>query len=73
MLTDTGPILAMLDRGDERHEEVLALVNSFPRGPFITTLPCFTEMMHLLGRRVGSRGQERSGSSDAAGACSSST
>ena len=58
MLTDTGPILAMLDRGDERHEAVRALANTFPRGPFVTTWPCFTEMMHLLGRRVGTRGQE---------------
>ena len=58
MLTDTGPILAMLDRGDSRHEAVLALAKSFPRGAFVTTWPCFTEMMHLLGRRVGSRGQD---------------
>lgn len=58
MLTDTGPILAMLDRGDERHNAVTTLANTFPRGPFVTTWPCFTEMMHLLGRRVGSRGQE---------------
>lgn len=58
MLTDTGPILAMLDRGDERHAAVLALAKTFSRGPFVTTWPCFTEMMHLLGRRVGSRGQQ---------------
>ncbi|HST59739.1 MAG TPA: PIN domain-containing protein [Longimicrobium sp.] len=58
MLTDTGPILAMLDRGDERHDPVVALAKTFSRGPFVTTWPCFTEMMHLLGRRVGSRGQQ---------------
>lgn len=58
MLTDTGPILAMLDRGDERHVAVLALAKTFTRGPFVTTWPCFTETMHLLGRRVGSHGQQ---------------
>lgn len=58
MLTDTGPILAMLDRGDSRHTECLALAYSFKRGPFVTTWPCFTEMMYLLGRRGGHALQE---------------
>lgn len=53
MLTDTGPILAILDRGDSRHAECLALAHSFKRGPFLTTWACFTEMMYLLGRRGG--------------------
>jgi uncharacterized protein len=55
MLTDTGPLLAMLDRGDPRHEECLTTAKSFERGPFITTWPCFAETMYLLGREGGYR------------------
>lgn len=53
MLTDTGPLLAMLDRGDPRHELCIATAKSFQRGPFITTWPCFAETMYLLGREGG--------------------
>lgn len=55
MLTDTGPVLAMLDRGDARHDECVAAAKSFVRGPFVTTWPCFAEMMHLPGRAGGHR------------------
>jgi predicted nucleic acid-binding protein len=35
----------------------MAAAKSLVRGPFITTWPCFTEMMHLLGRQGGHRMQ----------------
>lgn len=53
MLTDTGPLLAMLDRGDPRHEACIATARTFERGPFITTWACFAETMYLLGREGG--------------------
>jgi predicted nucleic acid-binding protein len=55
MLTDTGPLLAILDRGDPRHGACVATANSFERAPFITTWPCFAETMYLLGREGGYR------------------
>lgn len=52
MLTDTGPILAILDRGDPFHRACMQAANGI-RGAMITTWPCFAETMHLLGREGG--------------------
>lgn len=53
MLTDTGPLLAMLDRGDPRHDVCIATAHSFKLGPLLTTWACFAETMYLLGREGG--------------------
>ncbi len=57
MLIDTGPILAMVDESDEHHDRCREALLGL-RLPLTTTLPVLTEAMHLLGRRLGWRGQE---------------
>jgi len=57
-LTDTGPLYALLDADQTaNHARCVAAVSALPL-PLITTLPCFTEAMYLVGRKLGYRGQE---------------
>ena len=51
-LTDTGPLVALLDRRDHAHRACAAAAVHLP-GPLLTTWPCFTEAMHLLGSAGG--------------------
>lgn len=53
MLTDAGPLLAILDRGDTHHAACMAAARTLGRTPLLTTWPCFTEAMYLLGRSGG--------------------
>lgn len=55
MLTDAGPLLAILDRGDTHHATCMAAARFLGRTPLLTTWPCFTEAMYLLGRTGGYR------------------
>lgn len=48
MLTDTGPLVALLDKDDAQNAACLTVLGSLPRGPLLTTWPCFTEAMYLL-------------------------
>lgn len=52
-LTDTGPLVALLDRDDGAYARCLAAAERLPPGPMLTTLCCYTEAMHLLGRVGG--------------------
>jgi len=56
-LTDTGPLVALLDRDDARHTDAVAAARQLPPGPLLTTWPCFTEAMYLLGSVGGHRYQ----------------
>lgn len=55
-LTDTGPLVAILDQGDPYHSLCLKALPALSR-PLITTLPTLTEAMYFLGKQFGWRGQ----------------
>lgn len=57
-LTDTGPLVALIDRGDSYHRAAGVAALALPPAPLVTTWPCLTEAMYLLGRAAGSSGQE---------------
>jgi predicted nucleic acid-binding protein len=56
-LTDTGPIVALINKNDPNHARCLAAVRNLPLAPMITSWPCFTEAMYLLHRAAGHAGQ----------------
>jgi predicted nucleic acid-binding protein len=56
-LTDTGPLVALLDTDDQRHASCMAASDPLGPGPMVTTWPCFTEAMYLLGKHGGHRYQ----------------
>jgi predicted nucleic acid-binding protein len=49
-LCDTGPLVALIDRDDPHHARCVAALDRLPAGALVTTWPCFTEAMYLLGR-----------------------
>ncbi|WP_417908942.1 type II toxin-antitoxin system VapC family toxin [Candidatus Electronema sp. PJ] len=57
ILTDTGPLIALLDRKDVHHQRCFNALKSLPPEPMLTTWPCFTEAMYLLGAAGGYRFQ----------------
>jgi predicted nucleic acid-binding protein len=58
MLTDTGPLIALLDDNDRHHASCLAVVRSLPNQPLLTTWLCFTEAIYFLGEVGGYHFQE---------------
>ncbi len=57
ILTDTGPLVALLDADDPNHRSCRAIAQRLPAQPLLTTWPCFTEAMYLLGAVGGHRYQ----------------
>jgi predicted nucleic acid-binding protein len=57
-LTDTGPLVALLNRNDPNHAACVDTAKALPSGPLVTTWPCFTEAMYLIYRAGGYTGQE---------------
>ncbi len=53
LLTDTGPLVALLDVRDPHHERCREAGRRLPPTPFLTTWPCFTEAIYLLGAAGG--------------------
>lgn len=56
-LTDAGPLIALIDRGEADHERCVAALEELT-APMVTTWPAFTEAMYLLGAAGGWKGQE---------------
>ena len=52
-LTDTGPLVALINRNDQNNERCVEATKRLPSGPLLTTWPCFTEAMYLLYRMGG--------------------
>lgn len=52
ILTDTGPLVALVNRGDQHHADCVAVVQSAPGEILLSTWTCFTEAMYLV-RRLG--------------------
>jgi predicted nucleic acid-binding protein len=57
ILTDAGPLIALIDRRDAEHHRCVAAAAALS-GPMLSTWPAFTEAMYLLGAGAGWRGQE---------------
>jgi predicted nucleic acid-binding protein len=47
-LTDTGPLVALINKNDPNHRRCLDATKRLPAGPLVTTWPCFTEAMYLV-------------------------
>lgn len=58
ILTDAGPLTAMADRNDPNRARVPVEIARLPAVPLITTWPCLTEAMYLVGEAAGHQGQE---------------
>jgi uncharacterized protein len=56
ILTDAGPLIAILDRG-ECHRQACVDCLAELTGPLLTTWPAFTEAMYLLGEAAGWKAQ----------------
>jgi len=52
-LTDAGPLIALLNQKDEHHHACMVALSTLPSRPMLTTWPCFTEAMYLLGEAGG--------------------
>ena len=56
ILTDAGPLIALIDRRDAEHSRCVSAAERLV-GPMLSTWPAFTEAMYLLGSGSGG-GQE---------------
>jgi hypothetical protein len=57
-LVDAGPLIALIDRGQEElHRRCIAAAGSL-NGPLLTTWPCLAEAMYFLGNLVGWKAQD---------------
>lgn len=59
ILTDTGPLIALLDKRDDNHKNCVEALTRLPAEIMLTTWPCFTEAMYILGSVGGYRYQSR--------------
>src|SRR3990170_4522665 len=57
ILTDAGPLVALMDRGEPDHGACVACLARLT-GPMLTSWPAFTEAMYLLGEAGGWRAQD---------------
>lgn len=57
-LTDTGPIVAMLDKRQRQHQQCVEIYRRIG-SPLLTTWPCFTEVTYLLTELRGWSGAQK--------------
>jgi predicted nucleic acid-binding protein len=57
ILTDAGPLIAIVDRGERHHRACVDCLAELT-GPMLTTWPAFTEATYLLGEAGGWVAQE---------------
>jgi len=57
ILTDAGPLIAIIDRDDRDHGVCVRALSRL-RGPMVTSAPAFTEAIYLLGSRAGWKAQD---------------
>ena len=53
ILTDTGPLIGIVDPADSYHIRSREVVESLAGEVLLTTWPCFTEAMYFLGESGG--------------------
>jgi uncharacterized protein len=58
ILIDSGPMVAIIDPSDTHHQRAIELLSGLPTQPFLTTWPCISESMHIVGSKTGWRGQD---------------
>lgn len=56
-LTDTGPVVALIDTNEAKHEACRLALPRLAK-PMVIPSPCYTEAMYLLGRELGYPGQK---------------
>ena len=56
ILTDAGPLIALIDKGEPDHDACVACLPKLS-GQMVTTWPAFTEAMYLLGEAGGWKAQ----------------
>jgi predicted nucleic acid-binding protein len=56
ILTDAGPLIALIDRDEAAHGRCVEALKQITL-PMMTTWPAFTEAMYLLGAAAGWNGQ----------------
>jgi hypothetical protein len=49
ILTDTGPLIALLDRNDINHQKYVEAAKQMAAEPLLTTWLCFAKAMYILG------------------------
>jgi len=57
-LTDTGPLVALVNANDPYHEQASSILSRLPKVPLVTTWPCLTEVMYLLFQAGGYSAQD---------------
>ena len=58
ILCDTGPLVALIVENEQHHLRCAAALQTLPDQALVTTWPCFTEAMYLLGRAGGLPAQD---------------
>ncbi len=57
ILTDTGPLVALIDGDESAHQACIAALLHLTK-PLVTTWPCLAEAMYLLGSEGGHLAQD---------------